>query len=199
MTNDWATAEGQEEGRIVDPVDVLDDLLSGTRARGDVSNPSSIRIMLVPATEVGTVVDLAIEEFQRDRLQGRAPGWYRAQDDPTVARALRLLHDDPAHAWTTAALAAVTGVSRTTLSKNFTSFVGEPPMTYLTDWRITLAADQFSDTTPGATRDPLTGDRSQPYIASTVDCPWPIPRRKRVDSPVGWVVVREFLRKPCAD
>lgn len=128
--------------------------------------------LVVPAADVGAVMDLVLEEIQRDQLgqqsvldrwldlalittlrawfdhlRARAPGWYRAQGDPVVRRALRLLHDDPAHPWTIAALANATGVSRATLSRKFTAIVGEPPMAYLTDWRITLAADQLNNTT----------------------------------------------------
>ncbi|ALG11944.1 AraC family transcriptional regulator [Kibdelosporangium phytohabitans] len=70
-----------------------------------------------------------------------APAWCRAMDDPLVGRALRLLHDNPAHAWTVADLAAKVGVSRAGLARRFTALVGESPMAYLTGWRITLAAD----------------------------------------------------------
>lgn len=76
-----------------------------------------------------------------DRTDGSRPRWWAAQHDPVVGRALRLLHADPAAAWTVAGLAAATGVSRATLAKRFTDRVGEPPLTYLTGWRMTLAAD----------------------------------------------------------
>lgn len=75
------------------------------------------------------------------RPEASAPAWYRAQGDPVVGRALRLLHDDPARPWTVAALAARTGVSRAALARRFTELVGEPPMGYLTGWRLALAAD----------------------------------------------------------
>jgi AraC-like DNA-binding protein len=69
------------------------------------------------------------------------PGWHRAQADPVVGPALHLIHDDPAHGWTVAALATRTGVSRASLARRFAEVVGEPPMSYLTGWRLTLAAD----------------------------------------------------------
>ncbi|MFG2580918.1 AraC family transcriptional regulator [Streptomyces malaysiensis] len=75
-----------------------------------------------------------------------APGWCRALDDPWAGTALRLMHDSPAHAWTVAELAAKTGVSRAAFARRFTALVGEPPMTYLTSWRIALAADLLRDT-----------------------------------------------------
>lgn len=80
------------------------------------------------------------------------PGWHRAQSDPIVGPALRLLHDDPASGWTVAELAARTGVSRAALARRFNDLVGEPPMSYLTGWRLTLAADMLrsADVTIGA-------------------------------------------------
>jgi AraC-like DNA-binding protein len=62
-------------------------------------------------------------------------------DDPVVAEALGLIHDDPARPWTVASLAAKAGVSRATLARRFAARVGEPPMAYLAQWRIALAAD----------------------------------------------------------
>ncbi|WP_031172034.1 AraC family transcriptional regulator [Streptomyces durhamensis] len=80
------------------------------------------------------------------RPEAAAPAWYRALADPVVGRALRLLQDDPAHPWTVAVLAAKTGVSRAALARRFTGLVGEPPMSYLTGWRLALAADRLRDT-----------------------------------------------------
>ncbi|OZM74593.1 AraC family transcriptional regulator [Amycolatopsis antarctica] len=76
-----------------------------------------------------------------DRPGGEPPAWWAAQRDAVVGRALRLLHAEPAAPWTVAALADRTGVSRSTLAKRFADLVGEPPLTYLTGWRMTLAAD----------------------------------------------------------
>ena len=86
------------------------------------------------------------------RPEGEAPAWYRAYDDPVVGRALRMIHNNPDHPWTVATLAAEIGVSRASLARRFTELVGEPPMTYLTGWRLALAADLLRepDATVGA-------------------------------------------------
>ncbi|BCI50825.1 cupin [Mycolicibacterium litorale] len=76
-----------------------------------------------------------------DRPGGEPPAWWAAQRDPVVGEALRLMHSDPAAPWTVASLADRTGVSRATLAKRFADLLGEPPLTYLTRWRMTLAAD----------------------------------------------------------
>ncbi|MEU0541005.1 AraC family transcriptional regulator [Nocardia sp. NPDC005978] len=70
-----------------------------------------------------------------------APAWYHAYADPLVGKALRLMQHNPAHGWTVASLAAEVGVSRAALARRFTELVGEPPMAFLTDWRLALAAD----------------------------------------------------------
>ncbi|SDJ42589.1 AraC family transcriptional regulator [Nonomuraea jiangxiensis] len=81
-----------------------------------------------------------------DNPDADAPAWCRALDDPVVGTALRLLHDMPARPWTVADLAAEVGVSRAALARRFTALVGEPPMSYLTGWRIALAADLLRET-----------------------------------------------------
>ncbi|MDA5283748.1 AraC family transcriptional regulator [Streptomyces sp. Isolate_45] len=78
-----------------------------------------------------------------------APAWYRAQGDPVVGAALRLLHENPAHGWTVEELARKAGVSRASMARRFTQLVGEPPVAYLTGWRIALAADLLRE--PDAT------------------------------------------------
>lgn len=83
------------------------------------------------------------------RPEAEAPAWYRAHSDPVVGRALRMLHHNPAYPWTVANLAAETGVSRASLARRFTELMGEPPMTFLTGWRLTMAADLLRE--PDAT------------------------------------------------
>ncbi|MFE9690250.1 AraC family transcriptional regulator [Micromonospora sp. NPDC005806] len=74
------------------------------------------------------------------------PGWYRAYADPVVGVAVRLIQGDPAHSWTVAGLAAATGVSRAAFARRFTALVGEPPMAFVTGWRLAVAADLLRDT-----------------------------------------------------
>jgi AraC-like DNA-binding protein len=83
------------------------------------------------------------------RPEAAAPGWYRAHGDPVVGRAVRLLQHNPAHPWTVAELADEVGISRAALARRFNALVGEPPMAFLTEWRLALAADLLRE--PGAT------------------------------------------------
>ncbi|RZQ59652.1 AraC family transcriptional regulator [Amycolatopsis suaedae] len=69
------------------------------------------------------------------------PAWYSALGDPMIGPVLRAMHADPGRPWTVVSLARVAGVSRAAFARRFTALVGEPPLAYLTGWRMTLAAD----------------------------------------------------------
>ncbi|WP_433796223.1 AraC family transcriptional regulator [Actinoplanes sp. CA-252034] len=77
------------------------------------------------------------------RPDARPPRWYTAQDDPLVSAALTCIHARPDRAWTVASLAAEARCSRAALARRFTELVGVPPMTYLTEWRLSCAADML--------------------------------------------------------
>ncbi|MCC6622949.1 MAG: AraC family transcriptional regulator [Deltaproteobacteria bacterium] len=74
-----------------------------------------------------------------------AGGWLSGLRDPIVGRALGALHARPAIEWTLDKLGREVGASRSTLAERFTDLVGEPPMQYLTRWRMQLAASRIAD------------------------------------------------------
>lgn len=76
-------------------------------------------------------------------------GWLAGARDPVVGRSLALLHARVAHPWTVAELAEQVGVSRTALVERFSRYLAEPPMTYLTRWRLQLAAQALIATPRG--------------------------------------------------
>jgi AraC-like DNA-binding protein len=80
------------------------------------------------------------------RPDAELPAWYRALSDPVTGHALRLLHEDPARRWTVGSLAEEAGMSRAAFAARFRSLVGQPPLAYLTAWRMSLAADLLRDT-----------------------------------------------------
>ncbi|MBM3522326.1 MAG: AraC family transcriptional regulator [Alphaproteobacteria bacterium] len=71
-------------------------------------------------------------------------GWLGGLRDPHVGRVLSLLHARPSHPWTLDELARESGLSRTPLHERFSALVGQPPMQYLAQWRIQLAASQLA-------------------------------------------------------
>jgi len=67
-------------------------------------------------------------------------GWLGAFHDPLIGKALALMHSQPHHAWQVASLARAIACSRSTFAARFTALVGEPPMEYLTRWRMQIAS-----------------------------------------------------------
>lgn len=94
-------------------------------------------------------VDLVLVSALRQwfgRPDAPQPRWWAAQSDPLVGQLLALMHDRPAEPWTLARLAAGVGYSRASVVRRFTELVGQAPMSYLTEWRLTLAADLLTST-----------------------------------------------------
>jgi AraC family transcriptional regulator, alkane utilization regulator len=79
-----------------------------------------------------------IETLPPDRT-----GWLAGLRDPLVGEALKLLHREPARAWTVDELAREAGCSRSVLAERFTQYIGQPPIQYLTSWRLALAASRL--------------------------------------------------------
>jgi len=75
-----------------------------------------------------------------------ANGWLAGARDMEVGKALMLLHQRHAHPWTVAELAHEVGMSRTVLAERFRLFLGEPPIAYLTRWRLRLGARALETT-----------------------------------------------------
>jgi AraC-like DNA-binding protein len=83
---------------------------------------------------------------------GLPAGWLRALADEGLAPALRAMHADPAHPWQLEELARAAAMSRTTFAVRFREAAGVPPLTYLQNWRMSLAARALrEDSTPVAT------------------------------------------------
>jgi transcriptional regulator GlxA family with amidase domain len=84
-----------------------------------------------------------------DGLPEQQRGWLAGARDPIVGKSLGLLHGRVAHPWTIADLADEVGISRSALVERFTRYLSEPPMTYLTRWRLQLAAQLLKKTSRG--------------------------------------------------
>ncbi|WP_426440281.1 cupin domain-containing protein [Bradyrhizobium genosp. P] len=110
---------------------------------------------------VDRLVEVLLVEALRFRTEsvdaiGR-PGLLVGLADPLLARALRRLHGDVAHAWSVEEMAKVAGLSRSAFSERFGQKVGVPPMQYLIEWRMALAkamllAPRPANRQPAATR-----------------------------------------------
>ena len=82
-------------------------------------------------------------------LPDQTTGWLAGARDPVVGKSLALMHRRAHHPWTLAELAAEVGVSRSALVARFTRYLTDPPMTYLTGWRLRLAAEALTSSSKG--------------------------------------------------
>lgn len=91
---------------------------------------------------------LFVETFRRyiAELPIEQTGWLAGARDPEIGKALALLHRHPEKPWTIAELAKDAGLSRSVLAERFRHFLGEPPMSYLTRWRLQLGAQKLKGT-----------------------------------------------------
>ena len=122
------TPGAKADGRLLQFVDLA---LGESQER-----QSGARCVLLHLSEL-----LFVEVVRRylDSLTREHTGWLAGLRDPIAGRALALLHTRPSDGWSLERLARAVGVSRSSLAERFTELVGQPPMRYLTRWRIQLA------------------------------------------------------------
>ena len=95
-------------------------------------------------TRLAELMFIEVVRLHLESLPEGQTGWLAGLRDPTVGRALGLLHADPRRAWTLEALSREVAASRSKLTERFTAYVGQPPMRYLAQWRMQLAAGLLS-------------------------------------------------------
>ena len=96
------------------------------------------------STVLAKLSELMFVEAIRRHIESLPPeqtGWLAGLRDRFVGKTLALIHSQPAHGWTVEELAGVVGLSRSALAERFSGLVGQPPMQYLTHWRLQLAAN----------------------------------------------------------
>jgi AraC-like DNA-binding protein len=97
---------------------------------------------------------LFVETIRRylSKLPPGTTGWLAGARDPEIGTALALLHRDPSHPWTLESLAKAAGISRSVIAARFQHYLGEAPITYLTRWRLQLAAQKMATSSHGIAR-----------------------------------------------
>ena len=75
-----------------------------------------------------------------ESLPEATENWLKAMKDPFLTKALVAMHEMPSENWTINKLAEVAGMSRSSFAQRFKEGVGIPPLTYLMDYRLRLAA-----------------------------------------------------------
>ncbi|MGW6142260.1 AraC family transcriptional regulator [Streptomyces sp. NPDC055140] len=105
----------------------------------ELENPRIGSDGIVP-TLIDSLLLYILRAWLDDQPASATQGWAAALGDSAVASALAAMHGDPSTQWTVEALAERAGLSRAAFARRFTALVGEPPMAYLTRWRMTTAA-----------------------------------------------------------
>ena len=99
-------------------------------------------------TVVSRLADILFVQIVRAHLASVPPetsGWLGALSDPQIGGALGRIHENPGRNWTVQSLAASAGMSRSAFAVRFTRLVGEPPLHYLTRWRMQKAQRLLRD------------------------------------------------------
>lgn len=94
-------------------------------------------------TLLSKLSELMFLQAVRQHVDGLSPqsrGWLSGLRDRHVGAALHAMHAQPAEPWTLDTLAREVGLSRSAFAERFTDLVGVPPMHYLGNWRLQLAA-----------------------------------------------------------
>jgi AraC-like DNA-binding protein len=78
-----------------------------------------------------------------ETLPEQKTGWLAGLRDPSVSKALALIHARPSFGWTIEGLARQCGVSRSVFAERFVQLVGVPPMHYLAQWRMQVASEML--------------------------------------------------------
>jgi len=123
--------------------------------RRDTSTPTSIvesitHLLQSETNDIGIgaeaviarLADIMVITAMRRHLQDLGDdkiGWLGALEDDRIGKALKLIHDSPAHHWSLEELAQQIGMSRTSFANQFKKLVGNTPIEYLTEWRMSLA------------------------------------------------------------
>jgi AraC-like DNA-binding protein len=97
---------------------------------------------------LGKLAELMFIEVIREYLETLGPdqeGWLAGLRDPFVGKALSLMHSCPSCDWGLEKLAREVGSSRSEFAERFACLVGDPPMQYLTKWRMQVASGLLND------------------------------------------------------
>lgn len=105
--------------------------------RESASQQPGTEVMLRRLTEL---LFIQIIRLWIDQQAEASVEWVDALRDQPISAALGLIHQSPERRWKVNDLAKEVALSRSAFSARFTELVGEPPMTYLTRWRMLKAS-----------------------------------------------------------
>ena len=93
-------------------------------------------------TLINRLISMFLIECVRDyveQLPKNANSWLNAVRDPYLSPVLSAIHAKPAYGWTAVELASIACLSRSAFAERFSQMMGQPPLAYLTQYRLRLA------------------------------------------------------------
>jgi len=114
----------------------LIDLLSTDASEADMGRAATLPALL----------DLILVHTLRQWHEQHGPAEWSRTDDPAIAAVLREIHENPQQQWTVDRLSQVAGLPRAVFARRFTAGVGQPPISYLISWRLSLGARLLRET-----------------------------------------------------
>ncbi|MCG8312850.1 MAG: AraC family transcriptional regulator [Pseudomonadales bacterium] len=94
-------------------------------------------------TLINRLIGMFLIECVRDyieQLPDSTDNWLSALSDPYLSQALSAIHSQPDYPWTVVELARRACLSRSAFHDRFAEVIGMPPLAYLTEHRLRLAA-----------------------------------------------------------
>ena len=128
-----------KESNVNEIVKNLADLLSHESSNIDIGSSGTI----------ARLADLLVITALRQYLESQKEtslGWIGALEDKRIAKAIQLVHESPSNHWSLEELATQVGMSRTSFAVEFKRLVGNSPIDYLTEWRMSLAYADLQNT-----------------------------------------------------
>jgi AraC-like DNA-binding protein len=122
--------------RLRSAIDLLSDELEECRIGAEALTPALLEVILLLVLRAW-IADQPCPEGE--------PGWASAMRDPAISTALDAIHSNPERAWTVESLGSHSGLSRAAFARRFSSLLSQPPLAYLTWWRMTVAARLLRD------------------------------------------------------
>lgn len=131
--------------------------------------------------------ELVVIQLLRYMMANRSvsTGMMAGLADLRLSKAVTLMHDQPAKAWSVAELASAASMSRASFAAKFHKVVGITPADYLVSWRVSLTQKLLREGRPIALIADEVGYESPSALARTF-------RRKTGHSPREWLQLQSL-------
>jgi AraC-like DNA-binding protein len=127
-----------EDGKMVDWFGTTLDFISSEAASRKAGAETII-------TRLSDILFIQAVRAYANTVSDEQPNWFAAATDPQIGEAIANIHRTPQSHWTVEQLALLSGMSRSAFANRFTKLVGEPPLRYLSRWRMHKAIEMIHE------------------------------------------------------